>query len=417
MLKYKLLLLIITAFILTTSVNSFAATLSYQYDNLHRLTRVDRSDGSVTVYQYDELGNRTSKTTTVTNNSPVANPGGPYSAVEGQAVSLDGSGSTGSIALYEWDINNDETYEYSSSSPAQSHTYLQQGTYSVRLRVTDNLGATGTATTTAIISDTSPTAAFTGSPTNGPAPLMVTFTNTSTGYDPPLTYAWDFDNNGTVDSITMNPLANYLGQGIYAVKLTVTDSDGSTNTLTRTNYITVTPPGYTLTINKTGTGSGMITSTPAGIDCGSDCNETYSIVTTVTITALPDAGSTFTGWAGGGCSGTGDCMVTMVANKTITSTFSTCSNLPVRIMRGTTLVNSYSSLQTAYDNSISGDVIQSQAALYTESFNVSDINNKSVTIEGGYDCGYAAVTGKTVLKGQATLSKGTNRVKNLVIRK
>ncbi len=60
MLKYKLLFPIITAFILTTFINSIASTTAYQYDDLHRLTRVERSDGSVTTYQYDELGNRTS---------------------------------------------------------------------------------------------------------------------------------------------------------------------------------------------------------------------------------------------------------------------------------------------------------------------------------------------------------------------
>ncbi len=94
------------------------------------------------------------------NNPPVANPGGPYSAIEGQAITLDGSGSTdsdGTVDLYEWDINNDGTYEYSSSSPTQNHTYAQQGTYTIKLRVTDNLGATGVATTTATINDTAPT--------------------------------------------------------------------------------------------------------------------------------------------------------------------------------------------------------------------------------------------------------------------
>jgi uncharacterized repeat protein (TIGR02543 family) len=354
------------------------------------------------------------------NNPPISNPGGLYSGTEGQAITLNGNGSTdsdGSIVRYEWDINNDGAYEYSSSSPTQNHTYAQQGTYTIKLRVTDNLGATGTATTTATISDTSPTANFTASPTSGTAPLTVNFYNSSTGYDQPLSYAWDFDNNGSIDSTAQNPLANYLGQGTYSVKLTVTDSDGSLNILTRANYITVTSPGYILTINKTGSGSGTVKSFSAGIDCGSDCTETYSVVTNVTLTSLPNAGSQFTGWSGGGCSGTGDCTVIMDTNRAITATFNTCSNLPVRIMRGTTIISYYSSLQTAYNIAIAGDVIQSQAALFTENLNAGDINNKSITIEGGYDCGYTGVIGKTVLKGQATISKGTNRIKNLVIKK
>jgi PKD repeat protein len=349
-------------------------------------------------------------------NSITANPGGTYSTVEGQAITLNATTSTGTIVKYEWDVNNDGIYEYSSSSsPTQSHTYAQQGTYTIRLRVTDSLGITDNATTTATVSDSTPTANFTASPTSGPAPLTVNFFNSSTGYDQPLSYAWDFDNNGTVDSTALNPSAIYTGPGTYTVKLTVTDSNGDPNTLTNSNYISVALPGYTLTINKTG--NGTVTSLPIGIDCGSDCAETYSMSTAVTLTALPNAGSRFTGWSGGGCSGTGDCTVTMDTNKTITATFNTCSNLPVRIMRGTTIISSYSSLQIAYNNAIAGDVVQSQAALFTENLNASDINNKSITIEGGYDCGYTSVTGKTVLKGQATISKGSNRVKNFVFKK
>jgi PKD repeat protein len=77
----------------------------------------------------------------------------------------------------------------------------------------------------------------------------------------------------------------------------------------------------TLTIVKTGTGSGTVTSSPAGIDCGQDCTEQYSVITTVTLTAAASADSSFAGWSGGGCSGTGNCTVAMDANTTVTATF------------------------------------------------------------------------------------------------
>ncbi len=54
---------------------------------------------------------------------------------------------------------------------------------------------------------------------------------------------------------------------------------------------------YTLTITKQGTGSGTIISDPEGINCGDDCVETYNSGITVTLTATPDAGSTFEGWS------------------------------------------------------------------------------------------------------------------------
>lgn len=351
---------------------------------------------------------------------PSANTDGPYSATEGQTMTLDGSGSTdpdGTIVRYEWDVNNDGSYEYSSSSSTQSHNYGQQGTYIIKLRATDNHDATDEETTTANISDTWPTADFFGSPTTGPAPLTVSFTDVSSGYDQPLTYAWDFDNNGSVESTLQNPSSNYSGQGTYPVKLTVTDSDGSANSTIKTNYVTVTPPVYSLTVFKQGLGSGTVTSSASGIGCGVDCTEAYVSGTTVTLSALPDSGSQFAGWTGGGCGGTGNCALTINANAIVTATFDSCSILPVRILRGGTPVNYYSSLQTAYNDAIGGDIIQSQAVFFIENISVNDLAGKSVTLEGGFDCSYTSRIGKTVMRGQLHDGKGVVRIKNFVIKK
>ncbi len=79
---------------------------------------------------------------------------------------------------------------------------------------------------------------------------------------------------------------------------------------------------YTLTVNKTGsTGTGTVTSLPAGINCGTDCTELYAGGTPVTLTPAADANSIFAGWSGGGCSGTGTCALTMNAATTVTAVF------------------------------------------------------------------------------------------------
>lgn len=80
---------------------------------------------------------------------------------------------------------------------------------------------------------------------------------------------------------------------------------------------------YTLTAAKSGTGSGTVASSPSGISCGSDCSEKYNSGTQVTLTATADSGSTFSGWSGGGCSGTGSCSVTVGADTTVTASFTT----------------------------------------------------------------------------------------------
>jgi uncharacterized delta-60 repeat protein len=78
---------------------------------------------------------------------------------------------------------------------------------------------------------------------------------------------------------------------------------------------------YVLTVSKAGTGTGTVTSIPPGISCGSDCTETYAQDTEVTLIATPDSGSRFDGWSGNGCTGMGNCVVTMDGAKAVTATF------------------------------------------------------------------------------------------------
>jgi hypothetical protein len=76
-----------------------------------------------------------------------------------------------------------------------------------------------------------------------------------------------------------------------------------------------------LTVGKAGTGTGTVTSDPAGIDCGEECGEVYPLGTIVTLTAAPAPGSAFVGW-GGACSGASiRCTVEMSAVRTVTARF------------------------------------------------------------------------------------------------
>jgi hypothetical protein len=83
-----------------------------------------------------------------------------------------------------------------------------------------------------------------------------------------------------------------------------------------------------LTVSKAGSGSGTVTSSPAGIDCGALCGPVdYDYGTSVTLNPVAAAGSTFAGWSGD-CSGTGGCVVSMTANRSVTATFNTVVNPP-----------------------------------------------------------------------------------------
>jgi hypothetical protein len=79
---------------------------------------------------------------------------------------------------------------------------------------------------------------------------------------------------------------------------------------------------YGLSITKSGTGSGVVASSPVGISSGTSCAATYGVGTMVTLVASPDQTSTFTGWSGA-CSGTGNCLVTLDAAKEVTANFDT----------------------------------------------------------------------------------------------
>jgi hypothetical protein len=89
------------------------------------------------------------------------------------------------------------------------------------------------------------------------------------------------------------------------------------------------PPQYTLSVTlEFGEDllmrpvGGKVTSSPAGIDCGATCSAPYVENTSVTLSAAPDPGSQFDGWAGEGCTGTGPCTVPMSMARSVKATFS-----------------------------------------------------------------------------------------------
>ncbi len=122
------------------------------------------------------------------------------------------------------------------------------------------------------------------------------------------------------------------GTGSCAV--TMSDSVAVTAT-----FETSAPSTYTITVTKTGTGTGTVSSSPAGITCGSTCAASFTSGAAVTLTAAAGTGSAFSGWSGA-CSGTGRCSVLANQLTSATATFTSVPLISVSItapMQGTTV--------------------------------------------------------------------------------
>lgn len=127
----------------------------------------------------------------------------------------------------------------------------------------------------------------------------------------PVTWTSSDTAVATIDAAS--GLATALNLGSTTITATANGVSGST-VLAVVNRVT-------LSVVREGTGSGTVSSGSAGISCGTDCSETYPSGAVVTLTATPDSGSTFEGWTGGGCTGTGTCAVTVTADTTVFARF------------------------------------------------------------------------------------------------
>jgi len=111
-----------------------------------------------------------------------------------------------------------------------------------------------------------------------------------------------------------------------------TGSNGGTNASCSASLQQQT--SFTLTVTKLGTGSGSLTANAGTIGwIGLVGTASYNSGASVTLTAAADTGSTFTGWSGGGCSGTGNCAVTMDSAKNVAAAFTLTSPGPSGLIR------------------------------------------------------------------------------------
>ena len=132
----------------------------------------------------------------------------------------------GTVASYAWGFGDGAT----GSGATASHTYARAGTYTVRLTVTDDQGATDTATHDVVVPapNAAPTASFTVTPSG--SAVTVDGSGSSDTDGTVASYAWDFGDGGSGTGSTAQH--TYAAAGAYTVRLTVTDDQGATGSAT-----------------------------------------------------------------------------------------------------------------------------------------------------------------------------------------
>ncbi len=177
-------------------------------------------------------------------------------------------------------------------------------------------------------------------------------------------------------------------------------------------YLYITPQAI-LTLSITGSGSGIVTSTPSGISGNVSCSATFPLSTVVTLHAEPSEFSLFSGWALPCVANpSGDCVVTMDGDKNVSAPFAFDTAHKTRI--GTS-ANYYATLQEAYNNTPGGGAINAWATEFIE--NLSASSAKGVTLNGGLDEAYNPGIGRyTVLHGILSIQYGSLAVSNFIIR-
>jgi trimeric autotransporter adhesin len=191
------------------------------------------------------------------------------------------------------------------------------------------------------ISFSSSSVPFGNQPINATATLPLTITNSG---DAPLTISNIVASEGAF-SISANacpvaPATLAVGaQCVLEIAFMPTQFISYSGTITVTDNVPASGSMQTINLSGTGgaalsvtvTGSGTVTSSPAGINCPTTCSAVFAGNSQITLNTVPTAGSIFTGWGGDVCEGTGSCTFTITAATSVTANFSVSPNFGLTV--------------------------------------------------------------------------------------
>ncbi|GAG11623.1 unnamed protein product, partial [marine sediment metagenome] len=170
----------------------------------------------------DDIGQTDTDTTTAgIFTKPNADANGPYEGIVGIPIDFHGSASSGTPPYrYYWSFG-DDVY---SATQNPSHTYDEEGDYTVSLRVTDDNDMSDTDATRVVIHLSEAVVADAGGPYSGDIGETIQFSGSAIGGTEPYNWYWEFG-DGSISTI-QNPTHIYTTVDDYTSTLTVTDTYG-----------------------------------------------------------------------------------------------------------------------------------------------------------------------------------------------
>ncbi len=216
----------------------------------------------------------------------------------------------------------------------------------------------------------------------------------SAGANGTITPATRTVNHGATTTFTITPNVGYTASASgCGGSLSGTTYTTGVITANCTVTATFTIMSFALTTNKSGTGTGTLTSNPAGINCGATCSTNYNYGTSVTLSHTAAANSLFTGWSGA-CTGTGACTVSMTQARNVTASFALMPDLvPETIDRDPPSTNSSASYTISYCNNGPGGASAQTFVIRITNTTNGIVITRTVTIPavGAANCGTTTV--------------------------
>ena len=214
-------------------------------------TYADQGTYTVGLTVVDEDGGSTSRSSsiTVSNVAPtITSFTVPATGDEGSSMAVSGAATdpagAADVLTYTWSWGDGSP---NSTGANVSHTFADNGTYTVTLAVTDGDGGLVTQSRSVTVANVTPTITAMTVPAESIPEDMVAMSSTATdpaGAADPLTYTWVWG-DGTPDGSGANPSHSYAASGTYTVTVTVTDGDGGSTTQSASILINNVPPVIT----------------------------------------------------------------------------------------------------------------------------------------------------------------------------